>query len=80
MAESVVALGGDSFVAELKRGGREGVQHQSDDASGVGFEGDPSHGQHEFNFLKKPLFLGDFRGFLVVSRGFWTELPFSCGL
>lgn len=51
MAEAMVALGGDSFVAELKCWGCEGVQHQSDDACGVGFEGDSSHGQHEFYFL-----------------------------
>jgi hypothetical protein len=63
MAEAVVAVGGAFIVVDLEGGCGKGIDHERNNARGVGLEGELRHGEHEIELLKDELLVLDVRRF-----------------
>ena len=68
VAEVVVAVGGVLIGMELEDGRGEGIDHERDDARGVGFERELRHRQHEVELLKEELLVLDVGGRRLGGR------------
>jgi hypothetical protein len=73
MAEAVVAVGG-VLSCILKDGRGKGIDHQRDDARGVGLQRELRHGEHEIELFKEQLLVLDVGGRWSCVRA-WASVP-----
>ncbi len=77
MTEAVVAFRGVFAIVNLERGRGKSIDHERDDARGVGLEGQLRHGEHEIELFKDQLLVLDVRGLRPRGDGLGLQFPLT---